>query len=295
MAKDSKKTNFAKSILTVKGVILRDDGKLLLLKRSKGEFNPEKWDLPGGTLEKGETLEEALLREIQEETGLEVEVEKIIGTAEFSKESKNFDGEKRGLRYLTYCSGDSEVKLNKKEHQDHMWLSLEEALEKLSTEDGFENEKRQVILKVQEILEMKKALNGWRRALADLENYKKRVIKENEDFKRYCLEDYILGILPVLDNFELALKHVPEKEANNNWIIGILHIKRQLEDFLNQNGVEEIETEIGDESNENIHEVLVRDEEENEKDLTKNSKIKEIVKRGYKIGDKIIRPVVVKN
>jgi molecular chaperone GrpE len=103
-----------------------------------------------------------------------------------------------------------------------------------------------------------------------------------------------LGILPVLDNFELALKHVPEKEANNNWIIGILHIKKQLEDFLNQNGVEEIETKAGDELDENIHEVLARDEDENEEDLTKNPKIKEVVKRGYRIGERIIRPVVVK-
>jgi len=272
---------------------LRDDGKILLLKRSKGKFNPKKWDLPGGTLEKGETLKEALLREIEEETGLEVEMGEIIGTAEFSKESKNFDEEKRGLRYLTYYSGDSEIKLSG-EHQAHKWLSFDEALEELSTKDGFENEKRQVVLKAQKILEMKEALNGWRRALADLENYKKRSAKENEDFKRYCLEDYVLGILPVLDNFELALKHVPEKEANNNWIIGILHIKKQLEDFLNQNGVEEIETKAGDELDENIHEVLARDEDENEEDLTKNPKIKEVVKRGYRIGERIIRPVVVK-
>ena len=178
MVKEDNKVDFAKSILTVKAVILRDDGKILLLKRSKGKFNPKKWDLPGGTLEKGETLGEALLREIEEETGLEVKMGEIIGTAEFSKESKNFDEEKRGLRYLTYYSGDSEVELSR-EHQDHKWLSFDEALEKFSTKDGFENEKREVVLKAQEILEMKEALNGWRRALADLENYKKRSVKEN--------------------------------------------------------------------------------------------------------------------
>jgi molecular chaperone GrpE len=283
---DKKELNFAKSILTVKGVVLRDDGKILLLKRSKKSLNPGKWDLPGGTLEKGETLEEALLREIEEETGLEVEVGEIIGTAEFNKESKNFSEEKRGLRYLTYYSGDDEVELSE-EHQDFKWLTVDEALEELSEKDGFENEKREVILKAKEILEMKDALNGWRRAVADLENYKKRSLKENEDFKRYCLEGYIFDLLPVIDNFELATKHVPEKDAQSNWMVGILHIKNQLEKVLNDNGVEKIEVSKGDDFDESIHEVI---EGENKK-----GKVKEVVKAGYKMGDRIIRPVLVKS
>jgi molecular chaperone GrpE len=258
--------------------------EILLLKRSKKSFNPGKWDLPGGTLEKGETLEEALLREIEEETGLEVETGEILGTAEFSKEAKQFKDEKRGLRFLAYCEN-VEVEISN-EHQDFGWFSFGEALKKLSEKDGFENEKREAVLKAQEILEAKSAVLGWKRALADLENYKKRAVKENEDFRRYCLEDYIFSLLPVLDNFDLALKHVPKEEAKNNWIVGILHIKKQLENVLTENGVNVIEAKIGDDFDENFHEVVDGE--------FKKGKIQEIIKAGYKIGDKIIRPVMVK-
>jgi molecular chaperone GrpE len=284
---DKKEMNFAKSILTVKGVILREDGKILLLKRSRKILNPGKWDLPGGTLEKGETLKEALLREIKEETGLEVEVGEIIGTAEFSKESNNFSEEKRGLRYLAYCSGDEEVKLSK-EHQDFEWFTIDEALEKLSKKDGFENEKREVVLKAKEILEMKEALNGWRRAIADLENYKKRSLKENEEFKKYCLEGYVFDLLPVIDNFELAVKHVPEVDTQNNWMVGILHIKNQLEKVLSDNGVEKIEVAKGDEFDETVHEVIDQKEEKSE------GKVDEVLKSGYRMGDRVIRPALVR-
>ncbi len=275
---------FAKTILTVKAVLVNRVGEILLLKRSKKSKNPGKWDLPGGHLEKEETIEEALLREIEEETGLEIEVGEILGTAEFSKETKQFKDEKRGLRFLAYCEN-GEVEISD-EHQDFGWFSFEEALKKLSEKDGFENEKRIAVQKAQEILEMKDSLSGWKRAMADLENYKKRAVKENTDFKRYCLEDYIFSLLPVLDNFDLALKHVPEKEAKNNWIIGILHIKKQLENVLTENGVGVIETKIGDNFDENFHEIVDGE--------FKKGKIQEIIKVGYKIGNKIIRPVVVR-
>ena len=188
------------------------------------------------------------------------------------------------MRFLAYCK-DEEVKISD-EHQKFRWFSFDEALEKLSEKDGFEQEKRIAILKAREILEAKDSIQGWKRALADLENYKKRAAKENEEFRRYCLEDYIFDLLPVVDNFDLAIKHVPEKEAGNNWIVGILHIKKQLENVLTENGVSVIKAKIGDDFDEKLHEVIEGE--------FKKGKILEIVKVGYKIGDKIIRPVMVK-
>lgn len=284
MANKKETSNFAKTILTIKAVVVDDKNKVLLLKRSKKSFNPGKWDLPGGTLEKGETLEGALSREVKEETNLEVEMGEILGTAEFSKENENFEDEKRGLRFLAYLK-DGEIKISP-EHQEYGWFTWNEALAKLSEKDGFEQEKRIAIQKAQEVLEAKNALLGWKRALADLENYKKRIVKENEDFKRYCLEDYVCGLLPVLDNFALAVKHVPENEAGSNWMIGILYIKKQLEKFLEDMGVSVIEVQKGDDFKEDIHEVIEGE--------FKKGKIEEMVKAGYKIGDRIIRPALVR-
>lgn len=284
MANKKETSNFAKTILTIKAVVVDDKNKVLLLKRSKKSFNPGKWDLPGGTLEKGETLKEALSREIKEETNLEVEMGEILGIAEFSKDNENFKDEKRGLRFLAYLRG-GEIKISP-EHQKFGWFTWDEALAKLSEKDGFEQEKRIAIQKAREVLEAKNALLGWKRALADLENYKKRIVKENENFKKYCLEDYVCGLLPVLDNFALAVKHVPENEAGSNWMIGILHIKKQLEKFLEDMGVSVIEVQKGDDFKEDIHEVIEGE--------FKKGKIEEMVKAGYKIGDRIIRPALVR-
>ena len=283
------KTEFAKTILTIKAVVIRNHDEVLLLKRSDKSKNPGKWDLPGGHLDKGETIQEALVREILEETKLEVETGEILGTTEFSKKERQFKDEKRGLRYLAYYKS-GEVKLDKKEHQDFVWLKIGEALEKFSEKDGFENEKREAVLKAKKILEMKNAENAWRRAVADLENYKKRVAQNNEDFKKYCLEGYILGLLPVLDNFDLALQHVPKGKENDGWLIGIMHIRKQLEDFLIENGVSVMEVKLGDRFDENIHEAI----ETSAETAKETSKVSAVLKRGYKMGEKIIRPAMVK-
>ena len=59
----------------VTGILVKDD-KLLLVKQHVS--NERAWSLPGGRVEKGETLESALLREMEEETGLKTEIEKLL-------------------------------------------------------------------------------------------------------------------------------------------------------------------------------------------------------------------------
>jgi molecular chaperone GrpE len=142
------------------------------------------------------------------------------------------------------------------EHEDFEWVSFDEALEKVSDEDGFEMEKRDTIEMAKNLIELKKSYDGWKRALADMENLKKRTAKQNEEYKKYCLEDFVLELLPVLDNFNLALDHVPDDEKKSGWVVGILHIKKQLEDVLSNRGVVEILAEKGDKIDTNIHEVV---------------------------------------
>jgi 8-oxo-dGTP diphosphatase len=69
--------------LSVKAVIRQADGRLLLLKRSPNcKINVGKWDLPGGKVERGESFDQALIREVLEETGLEISLQRVVGTAE---------------------------------------------------------------------------------------------------------------------------------------------------------------------------------------------------------------------
>ena len=131
------------------------------------------------------------------------------------------------------------------------------------------------------------ALNGWRRALADFENYKKRQLTNNEEFRKFANEDLILEILPVLDNFQAAMEHIPQEQKNEGWVTGIMFIQKQLLDILATKGLEKIPVKIGDEIDENIHEI-VRGKAGDGK-----LKVKKILSQGYKIADRVIRPARV--
>jgi len=63
------------------GAIVMDKGSILLVKRNTDPARGQ-WSLPGGRVELGETLREALVREVREETGIDVDVDGLIGTAE---------------------------------------------------------------------------------------------------------------------------------------------------------------------------------------------------------------------
>ncbi len=272
--------------LTLKAVVMKDD-QVLLLKRSRKELtNRGKWDLPGGHIEVGENIEDALKREIKEETNLEVKIGPIIKVAEFNKEHEAFKKEKRGLRYIAYYQS-GEVKLDKNEHSKFKWLNIDKAIKKLNSGDDFENEKKETLLRAKEYLEMKQAKDNWKRSVAEFENYKKRTTKSNEEFKKYANEALILEILPVLDNFEEATKHIPAEQQNEGWVTGIMFIQKQLKDVLANKNLNEIPTKVGDKIDESIHEVVKG------KIKKGKGKVKKIIKKGYRLGERVARAVTV--
>jgi len=134
-------------------------------------------------------------------------------------------------------------------------------------------------------------LDGWKRCQADFENYKKRQAEAHKDLIKYSTENIIHQILPVLDNFHSSTDHIPEDQKNNPWVIGIMHIRKQLEDVLKDNGAEEIKVEIGDDFNPEIHEAVASEQEAVGSE--QKNKVSKIVSRGYKINERIIRPARV--
>lgn len=295
MKEDKKKENFdfendsiRPMAITVKIVVLNAEHKVLLLKRSKKCLNPKKWDLPGGHIDAGESIEETIKREALEETGLNVEVGPIINVVEFPKEHKAFKEEKRGLRYIALTT-DSEVELNKDEHSEFKWLSFDEAIAMLEN-DGFEEEKKQTIKEAKDRMELERSLNGWHRTLADFDNFKKRTERSNDEFRKFCTEGFVLELLPVVDNFHMATEHIPEEQQNEGWVVGVMHIQNQLTGVLEANGVTEIPTDVGDKVNELVHEVL---KSEGKSDKDEETKVTKILKKGYQMGEKVIRPATV--
>ncbi|MDD2440220.1 MAG: NUDIX domain-containing protein [Methanosarcinaceae archaeon] len=105
-------------LISVYALIQNENEEYLLLRRSKySRTQPGKWDLPGGKVDPGETLEEAVTREAQEETGLFVEPQAIAGEVTFELSQKKVIA----VVYETEARV-SGVKLSS-EHEAFEWIS----------------------------------------------------------------------------------------------------------------------------------------------------------------------------
>jgi len=132
-------------------------------------------------------------------------------------------------------------------------------------------------------------LAGWQRSRADFLNYKKGEMERISEILKYANEGLILKILPILDNFEIAFKKLPENLKTNENIKGIFQIKTQLQDLLKSQGLEEIKS-LGEKFNPELQEVI---EEVETKDKESGIVVEE-VQKGYKLHGKVIRPAKVK-
>lgn len=134
-------------------------------------------------------------------------------------------------------------------------------------------------------------LNNWKRERADFINYKKDESERMVNLMKYGKEDIILEILPILDNIYLAEKSIPEHIQEDNWIKGFKMIQKQLEDFLKQKGIEEIET-IGKQFNPETMEAIAASAESSGE--PKEEIVTEELQKGYIMDGKVLRPAKVK-
>jgi molecular chaperone GrpE len=123
------------------------------------------------------------------------------------------------------------------------------------------------------------------RLSAEFDNYRKRTLKEKMDISKYAAEDLLKKILPFMDDFERALKHVESSHdlAGVKEGIGLIFIK--FSEFLTQNGIKEIEA-LNCIFNVDLHDAVAKisvDEED------KKGRIVDVVLKGYYIKDKVLR------
>ncbi len=146
------------------------------------------------------------------------------------------------------------------------------------------------LLQAQE--EARMNLNGWQRAMADFENYKKRKEGENKELVEFAKEVTVAKLLPTLDSLEQALRHSPDsaaadfKEKFNVWYKGIEGILNQLDKALAEMGVKKIEA-LGKKFDPHFHEAV------REVPGEEDGKVVEELQSGFELNGKVIRPATV--
>ncbi len=129
---------------------------------------------------------------------------------------------------------------------------------------------------------------GWQRTQADFINYKKQVAEDKANLIKCANSDLIEQLLPVLDNFALAAKHLPDNLTNNNWAQGVQQVEKQFESILLQNGLERISTN-NCKFDPELHEAIEEVESDKESGI-----IVDEISAGYIYYNIVIRPAKVK-
>lgn len=124
-------------------------------------------------------------------------------------------------------------------------------------------------------------LDNWKRSVAEFENYKKSKMNLERDMAGRAVEDFAYRLLPVVDNFHSSTDHIPEDQRDGGWVQGIMYIQKQLDQVLSEMGVEEIMVNEGDVFDPALHEAV----EAHDSQSTNNEREAPIIDNGEKIGD----------
>jgi molecular chaperone GrpE len=128
-------------------------------------------------------------------------------------------------------------------------------------------------------------LENWRRAEADLQNFKKRVEQDRSETTRFAGASMIINLLPIVDDFERAFQSLDAHIAGMTWFDGVHLIYRKLLALLENSGVKPIVTE-GETFDPRFHEAVAHVQ-------GPENKVVSEVQRGYMLHDRVLRPAMV--
>jgi molecular chaperone GrpE len=138
--------------------------------------------------------------------------------------------------------------------------------------------------------EVAKNLDGWQRAAAELANFKRRQEEQMKLQRDMIKADVLQGVLSALDDMDLAFQNVPQ-ELNGQvvgWVEGFRLVQRKLDRILDDQGVKPINTE--GQFDPNLHEAVSHEESPTHEE----GQIIAEVRKGYQIGNRVIRPALVR-
>jgi len=132
-------------------------------------------------------------------------------------------------------------------------------------------------------------LDGWQRAMAEFSNYKKRIEREQTQAQQWATANVIKRYLELFDDLERALKNRPQDNETARWAEGVELIYRKFLNYLENEGVQLIETE-GQFFDPNLHEAI---SQEDHPEL-ESGQIIAVVQQGYRLGERVLRPARVR-
>jgi molecular chaperone GrpE len=137
----------------------------------------------------------------------------------------------------------------------------------------------------QQVGELTEALQRER---ADATNLRRRHDEQMSSVRTLAKANVVRELLPVIDNFERALKHVPKELESNDYIKGVQAVVKQFEKTLADMGVQRIKT-VGEPFDPKFHEAVSMEEGDGTQEIVSDE-----LQSGYCVGDEVIRHAMVK-
>ncbi len=126
------------------------------------------------------------------------------------------------------------------------------------------------------------------RSQAELDNFRKRSAREAQETRTYANGDLLRALFPILDNFDMGLEAARAESEQSMIFMGMSMVNRQLQDFLRDSNVLEIETQ-GKAFDPNLHEAVAQ---EASAEVAEGTVIR-VTRRGYKLKDRMLRAASV--
>ena len=128
------------------------------------------------------------------------------------------------------------------------------------------------------------------RQRSDFENYRKRVEVEKEQAKQTGKTQAVMKLLPVIDNIDRAVAHLPAELQGNAWADGVVKLSKHLDKMVGDLSLEKIAIIPGETLfDPSLHEAIQMDDAEGDTEV-----VAEELQTGWKLGDTVIRPAMVK-
>ncbi|RWU10013.1 nucleotide exchange factor GrpE [Pedobacter chitinilyticus] len=183
-----------------------------------------------------------------------------------------FNKKKKEEEAVVENQATEETKENNSTENTENEATVNEAAEELSAEDKLK----------QEVAELN---DKYLRLFAEFDNFKRRTQKERVELLQTAGKDVVVSLLPVLDDFERALKATENTTEVAPVREGIVLVQTKLKSILNQKGLKEIES-INTEFNTDLHEAITQIPSPTEE---QKGKVIDELEKGYTLNDKVVR------